>query len=286
MAITINGVVCQEIVADYEESAEWSSGPSGTKSFLCSWADRYTVANGLLGLSTTVSVGGVITLNLPMQHPQIPTIFVQGITIKPAGPFFQGTGPQFAFPQAVITAHYARVPWNFSGIDYQQINPATPFIYAKQNIRFENQTITVQGKDAWWKTAESGKNVTTGQSYGFPICVVQLEITLIHIPYLPAQAIFTAANAPLNSVEWLNCAPGTLFFRGAENEQVFDAAGNANANLRLAFSYRPIAPWDQDWHGSPLSPPQWDTVVTTSGGSTPFIARSDLSVLIPSYYNG
>ncbi len=49
--IVINGVNCQEIVADFSEEYDILKGPSAKKGFICLWADRFTVANGLLGLT-------------------------------------------------------------------------------------------------------------------------------------------------------------------------------------------------------------------------------------------
>jgi len=47
MAITINGVSCEEIVHNYGEGATLQ-GLSSRKGYLCDWDDRFTVAKGLL----------------------------------------------------------------------------------------------------------------------------------------------------------------------------------------------------------------------------------------------
>lgn len=273
--IVINGIECQEIVRDLEERYDLLRGPSMKKGFLCNWADRFKVAQGLLGLSTTVKIGGFITFETPLTYPELGTAFVHAIDVEPVGPPIQGAA-QIAYSNAIVWARYHSMPWTWSGTDFMQINPATPFVYAKQNIKFSTETVTVPGKNAWLKT--TGK--VLGIDYGIPIAVAELEITLIRVPYLPSQAILQALQNPLNQSTFLGCNPGTIFFRGGSNEQTHDTAGNFTQDLRLVFAYRPIAAWDQAWDGS-----QWAQVVTASGGSTPFIGRSDLSTLIPSYYN-
>lgn len=275
MAIEINGVLCEELVRDLSESYDLQRGPSMKKGFLCPWADRFLVAQGLLGLSTTVSVGGVITFQTPTTYPELGTAFVHAIDVEPAGAPVQGS-PQIAFSHAIVWAQYHSMQWSWSGLDYMQIDPATPFVYAKQNIKFSTETITVPGKNAWLKS--TGK--VLGLDYGFPVAVAELEITLIRVPYLPSQQILASLQNPLNQYAFLGCDPGTVFFRGGSNEQTRDTAGNFTQDLRLVFAYRPIAAWDQAWDGT-----QWTQVVTSSGGSTAFLGRSDLSQLIPSYYN-
>ena len=273
MAIVVNGITCQEIVRQYREGADWDRGPMATKGFLCNWGDRFTVANGLLGLSTTTSIGGLITLNLPAAHPQIPAIFVRSIDIEPKGKPTQGS-PQLQFEAAIIWANYGCIPWSFQGINYGNIDPATPLIYAKQNLNLVTETKTVPGQRAWFQSA----NKATGMDYGFPVPIVELEITFMHVPYLPSQQVITVAQNPLNSVTFLGCQPGTVFFIGMSSEVSFDTSGTFDQNLRFTFKYRPIAPWDQDWNGS-----AWDTVLNKSGG-TAFLGRSDLNALLPGAY--
>jgi hypothetical protein len=51
MSVTINGVLCDVISRDYREGID-GRGPSATRGYLCDWDQRYTVANGLLGLTS------------------------------------------------------------------------------------------------------------------------------------------------------------------------------------------------------------------------------------------
>lgn len=273
MALFVNGILCQEIVRQYEESADWDKGPMGTKGFLCRWIDRFTVANGLLGLATATTVGGVITLNLPMKHPELNSAYVRAIEIEPKGPPIQGP-VQLAFSNCIIWAHYGCIPWSFSGINLGNIDPATPLIYAKQNINIVTEVKTIPGAKAYFQSL----NKPTGMDYGFPVCIVEMEITFMHVPYLPSQQVLQLSQNPINEVTFLGCAPGTVFFLGMKSDQSFDTSGSFDQNLTMAFKYRPIAPWDQDWNGT-----AWDTVLGSQGGD-PLIGRSDLNQLIPGGY--
>jgi len=274
MAITINGILCQEHVNGFQEGASWRDGGSARKGYVCGWSDRWTVAYGLLGLTSTVSIGGVITLNAPLKYPEGPPMYVQMIEIEPHGLPTQGTN-QVQWTNAIVWATFGFYPWSFSGIDYQQIDPSHPYIWAKQNINFTTETITIPGRMT--KFASSGNS--TGQDYGFPVAVAELEITLIKVPYLPAQEIITALQSPINSVTYLGCAAGTLFFRGARNQQTRATDGTFTCDVSYTFAYRPIAPWDYAYDGQAGA---WNKVVDQSGNT--LIPRSDLSTIIPTYY--
>lgn len=60
------------------------------------WADRYAVANGLLGLPGAE----------PGQHPTVKDAFVTRITIHGAGPARQ-VGGFLAYESALVTAEYS-----------------------------------------------------------------------------------------------------------------------------------------------------------------------------------
>ena len=278
MAITINGVVCQEIVRDFGEEFDIQGGPRAIKGFYCAWTDRYRVVVGLLGLSTTVSVGGVITLEEPSAYPELSTIFCGNVRVEPKGPPIQSS-PQIAFSNCIVWAEYRTFPWTFSGFDFMQIDPATPFIYARQNIDMAMQQYEVPGRMLYYYVG--GLPKPSGQSWSFPCPIITLEITLIRIPYLPAPAIIQAAtNGPLNDGVFLGCADGTVMFNGFRNQQSWDSAGNFTQDATYSFAYRPVAPWDFAFYG-PTG--VWAQLKTFSGN--PIMQRTNLNVLFPGYYN-
>ena len=275
MAITINGIVCEEIVANFGEEFDLAQGPRCIKGYYCAWPDRYTVVVGLLGLSTTVSIGGVITLETPAQYPQLATAYCTSVRVEPKGVPFQSS-PQLAWPNCIVWAEYRPVPWSFAGIDYMQIDPTAPLIYARQNFDLSMQYYEVAGRSLLY----SGKTYGPGQSWSFPCPILNMEVTLIRMPYLPAQNVIAAATAgPLNSGTFLGCPDGTVMFTGFKNQQTFDSAGNFTQDGTFSFSYRPVAAWDYAFDGKSGS---WLQLKTITGAVV--MQRTDLTVLFPGYY--
>ncbi len=274
MAITINGIVCQELVEAFGESFDLTQGPTARKGFLCAWNDRYTVANGLLGLSNTTHVGGLITLLTPAQYPQRTTMYAHTIEVRGVGTPTQGSA-QIQWTNAILTVGYQCLPWSFAGLDYMQLDPTHPYIYAEQNFSFSTEFITVPGKQV--KYATSGK--TLDQDWGFMSPKLDMSITLKYVPYLPAQQILNALQAPVNSTTYLGCAAGFLLFNGAENHQTRMTDGTFTQDVTYSFSYRPIAPWDYSYDGTNN---RWDQVVALDGSNV--LNRSDLSLIIPGDY--
>lgn len=282
MAVTINGVLCQELVDGYSEAYDIQGGPSARKKYLCPWASRFVVAHGFLGLSSAARPGALITLNLPLPFPELAaestntlaSMYARTVEIEGAGPPIQGAN-NIAFTSAIITVTYGNFPWTFAGIDYNQLDPSRPYIYAEQHIDFSAEYITVPGSNVY--VNPGGGVVPLNQDWGFFSPIAEMSITLKQVPYLPAPAILAALQAPINNTTYLGCGAGFLMFGGGQDNRTFSSDGTQTSDVTMLFKYRPIAQWDQIYYkGSWLQ-------VTTSGG-TPVIARSDLSTIIPSAY--
>jgi hypothetical protein len=277
MALTINGILCQEIVGQFTEGFSLQGGPVAHKGFLCNWNDRYTVAQGLLGLSSTTHVGGSFTLQTPAKYPEIQTIYAHEIQIQPVGRPFQGQN-QLAYPQVIVWAGYQALPWSFEGLDYgfleNQIDPATPMIYCKQNLDISTELMTIPGIALKFS---NGNKVN--RDYRLPIVNIDLQITFIRVPYLPAQALLAASLKPLNSTTFLGQAAGFVLFNGAHNEQTRATDGTMTQDLTLSFSWRSIR-WDFDFNPKTGTFLQVQDVVN----SNPVVQSSDLNqLLIPGY---
>ena len=281
MALTIGGVVCEELVAEQLEEFDILAGPTQMKGFLCPWANRFQVAQGLLGLSTTTHIGGLITLNNPFQYPEMATSYASHVAIKGVGPPTQGP-IQFAFTKAKLVVTFSCHPWSFAGLSSNdfanQIDPTHPYIYAEQNLDFGSEWITVPGKSVYWKS--SGLPLGPDTPWGFRSPIVHMRISIKYIPYIPAAAILSASAAPINSTPYLGCAAGFLLFGGAPTQQARMSDGSLTQSADYTFSYRPIAPWDYTYNGAL---PGWDQVVDSTGANIQ--KRSDISTVIPAYYN-
>jgi hypothetical protein len=284
MAVTIAGVRCEELVADYGEDYDIMGGPSAQKLYLCPWANRFTVAHGFLGLSSSPLPGGLITLNLPLPFPELgaesssllASMYAKRVSIRGVGAPFQGAN-NIAFPSAVVTVQFGNFPWTFQGIDPNQLDPTKPYIFAEQHIDFSNEFITVSQQDGGAFVNPGGGAVPLRQDWGFFSPLAVMSITLKNVPYLLAPQTLNALQGPINSVEYLGCAPGFLMFGGGQDHRTKNADGTQTSEFTLSFMYRPIAQWDQIFY-------QGSWVQVTDSGGTPIIGRSDLSTIIPSSY--
>lgn len=282
MAVFINGILCQELVDGYTESYDIQGGPGAVKGYLCNWADRFTVVHGILGLASVPLPGGLITLKLPLPYPELAaestnllaSMYARTCAVFGVGPPVQGAN-NIAFPAARIYVTFGSFPWTFAGIDFMQLDPTRPLIYAEQHIAFSDEFITIPGKSVFFKTTPARLD----QPYGFFSPLADMTITLKQVPYLPAPAILAALQAPINSVPFLGCAAGNLIFRGGQDDESQSSDGTQTRDLTLSYSFRPIARWDQVYHGSANA---WDQVVNAAGA--PIIKSSDISTVIPAAY--
>jgi hypothetical protein len=283
MAVTINGVLCNEEVNGNSEDYDVVSGPQATKVYLCDWGQRWAVVVGILGFNNSVSIGGAITLQVPMRYPDFAgtaaSLYASTVSVEGLGTPTQGTY-SVAYGVARITVNFRSFPWSFQGLsanDFNnQIDPTHPYIYAEQNMSFTSEFVTVPGTQVKWL----GSGVKLGnRNWGFTSPIVNFTIALKDVPYIPAAQIIIATASPINSATYLGVSAGKLLFNGAETHQSRMSNGNLAQEVAYSFSYRPIAPWDYDYDGATNV---WDKVVDLAGN--PIRQRSDLSSLIPVYF--
>lgn len=284
MAVTINGVLCQEAVNDNNESFDIISGPQATKVFECDWNSRWQVITGLLGLNSAVAIGGLITLKVPLRYPDFQqtavSLYAASLAVQGIGSPYQNTY-SVGYTIARITVNYRSFPWSFEALgqnDFNnQIDPTHPYIYAEQNLSFTGESITVAGSQVKFET--SGLLLGSDNPWGFVSPIVNMAISIKYVPYIPAAEIISATAAPVNSTTYLGVPAGKLIFRGADTHQARMSDGSLTQSIDYTFSYRPIAPWDYTFDGKNS---RWDKVVALDGSDV--IQRSDLTGVIPSYY--
>ncbi len=281
--IVINGINCEELVANFSEGYGLLDGPTAQKGFLCPWGDRHTVAKGLLGLSATTHIGE-LTLHTPLQYPELSTMYAHDINIQGVGFPQEGTNGVMAFYRAIVSVNYQSLPWSFEGLDYQNsyannIDPITPMIYCRQTMDIIASNIGIPGSGMKFKT--SGKPLN--KDWKMIICEVELSLQFIRVPYLPAQQVIIASEAPVNSTTFLGFLPGFCHFNGMHNEQSRDTDGNFTQDATFTFSGRTQLAWDQEFDPSTGL---FDQVVIQHGGNAgnPILMRSDLNALIPPGY--
>ncbi len=285
MAVIINGVSCNEEVNGNRENFDIVSGPEATKVYLCDWNQRWTVVVGLLGFNSSATIGGAITIRLPMRYPDFQqtavSLYAANVAVEGVGSPYQNTY-SVGYTAARISVNFRSFPWSFQGLssnDFNnQIDPAHPYVYAEQSLSFTSEFITVPGPTVHWLSSGLALG---NRNWGFRSPIVNMNISIKQIPYIPAAAIIAATAAPVNSTTYLGVAAGKLLFNGVETHETRMSDGTISQSADYSFSYRPIAPWDYDYNGSGGT--TWDKVVDGSGAA--IIQRSDLSGIIPSYYD-
>lgn len=272
MSITINGVVCEELVQNYGEAADMR-GVSSRKGYLCDWTDRFKVAKGLLGYNTTTSVGGTITIIAPSAHPELLNCYCTAVEFEPVGTPSQGAY-QIAFPKCKVWGIYGSLNFTWGVPDpYMNIDPSTPFIYAEQELDIGTEVITIPGS----KLKYSGGGVLE-QDYGLKLTLMDLKITLHRVPYLPGQAILAKAGA-INDATYLGVAAGQLLYNGATNRMQVGADGSYTQDITYSFTARQ-QPWDYAYDGTRNG---WYKVQKSDG--TDLVTRQTFVGLFPDEYS-
>lgn len=278
MAITIGGVVCQEMREGFEEGIH-EQGPHATKKFLCDWASRFTVANTFLGLVHGTGRGSAVTLTTPMSYPESANLLAREITIEGRGKYTDGP-VQGQFVQAVITVNYGVPTWGAIPLPNMSIDPGSPFTYATQDIDFSREMVTLPKSSVTLANGNKLKDLP----YAFPLVHAIMTIQLHRVPYLPAGQIIAAMQKPLNDSTFLGVAPGHLMLAGCKNHMQAMSDGTQTQELTYVFDYRSILAHDEVFDPNGTGGPQQVRYGSVSGPA--ILLRSNLAALIPSAYGG
>lgn len=274
MAVTIGGVLCQELVNEFDETVELLGGPSANKVYLCDWASRYKVAVGILGLASTTKIGGVITLQTPMPYPEIPTTYAHSVRIKGVGPPFQGAR-NVAFPFAKVYASFRTMPWSFNPGD-SAFTGFGPFVYAEQKMSSSCEWLHIPGYGC--KYSPSG--LYLNQPAQIRLVIVTMQISIKQLPYMPSDTVLTSAGL-INNAPYLGVNTGSLMFDGCDTTTTAVSDGTYTISADYRFLARNIR-WDYQYN--PDFTVHDFEQVQFKGGSTPLISAIDMSTIIPTQY--
>ncbi len=273
MAFTINGITCEEIVANYSEAADIGTGVTSRKGFLCDWADRFTVARGLLGLTTGAVKRGPVTVNIGASHPELNYCFVRSVEFEPKGRPTQGA-KQLAFDKCIVWANFGpgrNVQWGAVGFG----DGTHGFIFAEQKIAVSSEYVTIPGRRMKFYT--SNEKVPT--EFGFRLAIAELEITLHNLPYMPDYAVFESAGK-INNAPFLGVDTGKLMFAGITTQESANTDGTYTLEATYAFTAR-TQRWDYAFDGLTG---KWDLVVSVGSPYVSPIKQADFSTLFPVGY--
>ena len=289
MAISIStpigSVLAQEVVEGYEESVDLQFGPKARKGFLVPWTKRFWVAIGFLGLSKTTSIGGIITLNTPLPHPELTTTYAHSIEIQGVGTPFQGP-KGLAYDQCIVWVNYQMLPWSFS--PFGQINPNQPIVFAEQKISSSVESMTLPGYGLYWATSAKPAQM---QSFQYRMAILDIEISLKNFPYMPSPAALTQAGT-INYQKYFGVLPGSLMFMGITTQQGADASGNLiQSEVNYKFVARSLV-WNGYYNvatqlfdtlatGTPYVPPVLGPPFVPGNSVIPY---SDFTTIFPAPY--
>lgn len=275
MGVTINGIYCDEIVEGFQEAIDFQHGPTARKGYICNWTERFQVANGLLGFNHAATIAGFITINLPMQYPEIPYMYVHDIQFEGRGQPFQGPYGT-AWPKVIVWANFACMEWSFSAADDPGArNQLGNFLYAEQQLNASAQMLEIEGKWTVWNA--TGK--PTNQHYMVRLPLVEMIITFQRVPYLPSNAVLGLVGS-LNDRAFLGVSGlGKVMFNGCQSQRTRNPDGSVATQLTYQFTAR-SQPWDYGFNPATNA---WDLVIGASG-AFPFMPRVDLSVVLPNPY--
>lgn len=271
----IGGITVEEMREGFDEGIH-SQGPEATKKFLVPWANRYTVANALLGLSSGTGPGGSVNLTAPASYPESQNMFVREIGIEGKGKCTQGP-LQLQFAQAILTVNYGVPQFGYIAQPNQSIDPGSPYIYATQDIDFSRERVTLPKSSVTLANGHKLKDLP----YSFPIVQAVFSIQLHQVPYLPAAVVYTAMKNPINNATFLGIPAGYLIFNGGKNHQEAASDGTYTQAMSYVFTARTILRWDEVLDPDGTSGPQQ---VRYNGAA--ILGRSNLATLIPSAYGG
>lgn len=269
MPTIVNGILTEELVSEHSEGIG-AEGPFATKGYLCSWSNRFTLANGFLGLSSYS--GGTASIIPPTTYPESSNLYVQGVTIQGVGQPFQGT-KQLAWPYAIVRVSYGVPRYGVLAADdpggHNSIDPTMPLVYATQELDFATEWITIPRA----AVTAGGNAVNKDVNVRIPRC--DMTVTLTRMPFLPGTLIFSTLSAPINNAKFLNCDAGHCVYNGGKVRRSASTDGSFTQDVSHSFSYRAIAPWDYEF--DPTGMGGW--LVLRDRAGNPVVSRGDLSVL-------
>jgi hypothetical protein len=266
---------------NYFEKGIDANGPYYMVEYLLSaYSETDTFINALLGKTTLAGgSGGTINSFSPHQHPLSPNLYCQAAKVVDGlgGPSLNADGYPYYAGGALIRAEYRPLQWDAIAQPEQSFDPATPIVWATQELDFGVEIMTVQNATY---TFSSGPQ--SGQTSGIPVAikvpVTTMILTYEKLPYLPMAAA-RSLRYRVNSSTFLGSAAGLVLFEGCRTSRQFNSDGSVAQKVQLVFKERDGAyPWNSLPSKTSL---RWYPVSDGSGNK--LYQTADLSPLILIY---
>lgn len=246
MSQIIGNVVCQELVAGSREG-NGARGAQATKRWLCDWADRFKLADALMGEGVGQTLAGM-DLTAPVQHPHIvaPCLANQ-VWIGGVDSPRKGADGYLEWNYAIVEVDYAAPVFGTPAYPYPEFSPdpTQPILYAEINLDIESQELTLRDSVYWQEGIGLAGKTLSSTYHSVHIPIVHVGLTFHRTRFLPLAASVTAAKAPLNVNDpWWGLPRGHWLFKGVRTHTAVYSDGLAK-DCTLALVGRPIASWNK-----------------------------------------
>jgi hypothetical protein len=184
-----------------------------------------------------------------------------------------------SFEKAVVSAHYG-VP-TFAATRQADpaalhgFSPTQPILYATQELDFSVEFIKLPGA-----SLKLSDGTAVYDDFPFRSPIAHLNLTLHQVPYLDMATIYSKMGL-VNNATFLGGAVGKVMFMGGRNRLGAYTDGSYTQELLLSFNYRQYIRWDYV-----LKPGTSTFLQLQLSDGTAVIASTDLTTLIPTWYNG
>lgn len=242
------------------------NGPFATVKYKCYSADRYSMAQQLLGKWTGTAPSNLLYIG-PFEYPPSPNLLCTSIDSiemhgKPIPDPFAGL-PYLAKEFSIVTATFTRPTWE----------AATSGGYFEIIFGGSGQFYTVSETCYHF----SNDNTPTPVPVGILLGAAQITVNRFRMPFVPDQVAMPLAgsinNAPFqigNNVY----ATGTLLFQPGQSRTESDPLGNLTYQFSYNFYFR-SQDWNKEFHPNGTS--GWISIV--DGTSAPRYAYNNFNIL-------
>ncbi len=209
----------------------------------CNWADRYYLAQQLLGHSTWAG-GSTIHYMLPQAFPDSYGLYCNKVRIQPFGaPIDSGDTKIMAYTKSRLVVSYKPVPLPESG------GAPQAQILVSESIDPVAEFLTMPNRKLYWDNAQAVE-LSADEAPGIIIHMVDWVYTIHQLPYIPSE-VFTKIGY-CNSASVVSKGLGktfeaeTLLYNPPSASREIDSFGFYAWSLTMRFTYRP-----QGWNKFP-----------------------------------
>jgi hypothetical protein len=253
-----------------EENFVRTGNSSAVRTMLCAWEDRISIINQIRGGGE--EIGSFYYYTVSQDYPDAPFLAFDSIHVEG----LPGEDGLTVGPNGLVGYKYARLRITYKSLDYfEGVTTGTMSLdFATQVVGLPRSTPTYQFPD--------GTPLLPQDSPPLRVGIVTIVQTRKNLAELPTSLVQSLAGC-VNSVTFLDGAPGTVLFDGGHADRRLTTVGAENWDMTYKFLYLPSG-----WNNilQPYSKTSRSTAVGTlqqvtriSGGQTLY-TLADLTPLL------